>query len=178
MLRVGEQSAAGSAQAMSGDTVFVTFDPGAWPTGCVVSAVLENNAEGHSKPFALGKVVRIPVVDSFELTDEKADANYLGKLTGCDLEVIDKVGWSADAGIAVTALPAPVGGDRRKQSLQIALPWPPPSPRAPLWIWFRGDDQARGDDDSLRGPQMNADEHRWKPPARMKTTLLPEGLSI
>jgi hypothetical protein len=142
-LRVGEQNSSGSAQAMSGDSLFLTFDPGVWPAGCAVSAVLDNSSEGHSKPFALGKVVRVPQVESFELTDEKSDANYLGKLIGTDLDVIAKVGWSADAGIPVTALPAPVGGDRRKQSLQIALPWPPPSPRAPLWVWFRGDDQAR-----------------------------------
>ncbi|RDJ93330.1 hypothetical protein B4Q13_22645, partial [Lacticaseibacillus rhamnosus] len=65
------------------------------------------------------------------------------KLTGTDLEVIAKVGWGPDGGVPVTALPAPVGGDRRKQLLGIALPWPPLSPRAPLWIWFRGDDQGR-----------------------------------
>jgi hypothetical protein len=123
--------------------LFLTFDPGAWPTGSTVSVVLENNAEGQSKPYALGKVVRVPQVDSFELTDEKADANYVGKLTGTDLEVIAKVGWGPDGGIPVAGLPAPVGGDRRKQSLQIALPWPPPSPRAALWIWFRGDEQGR-----------------------------------
>jgi hypothetical protein len=142
-LRVGEQNAWGSAQSMSENTLFLTFDPGTWPTGSTVSVVLENSAEGQSKPRALGKVVRVPQVESFELTDEKADANYIGKLTGTDLEVIAKVGWGPDGGIAVAGLPAPVGGDRRKQSLQIALPWPPPSPRAALWIWFRGDEQGR-----------------------------------
>jgi hypothetical protein len=142
-LRVGEQSSSGSAQVMSENTLFLTFDPGAWPTGSKVSVVLENDSEGRSDPYALGKVVRVPKVDSFELTDEKSDANYVGKLTGTDLETIAKVGWSPDNGIPVMALPAPVGGDRRKQALQIALPWPPPSPRAPLWIWFRGDEQGR-----------------------------------
>ncbi len=142
-LRVGEQNSLGSAQVMSENTLFLTFDPGAWPTGSTVSAVLENAAEGHSKPYVLGKVVRVPQVETFELTDEKIDTNFAGKLTGTDLEVIARVGWGPEAGIPVTALPAPVGGDRRKQSLQIALPWPPPSPRAPLWIWFRGDEAGR-----------------------------------
>jgi hypothetical protein len=142
-LRVGEQNSAGSAQVMSEDTLFLTFDPGAWPAACTVSAILENRGEGHSKPYVLGKVVRVPEVDTFEITDERSDANYLGKLTGAGLEVIARVGWGPDAGIPVTALPVPVGGDRRKQSLQIALPWPPPSPRAPLWVWFRGDEQGR-----------------------------------
>jgi hypothetical protein len=143
VLRVGEQNSSGSAQAMGENTLFMTFDPGVWPTGSTVSVVLENSAEGQSKPYPMGKVVRVPQVEGFELTDEKADANYVGKLTGTDLEVIAKVGWGADSGVAVAALPAPAGGDRRKQSLRITLPWPPPSPRAPLWIWFRGDDQGR-----------------------------------
>ena len=144
VLRVGEQSSDGSAQAMSDTTLFLTFDPGSWPTGSTVSAILENSTEGRSKPFTLGRVVRVPQVDAFELTDEKADDNnYSGKLTGANLEVIAKVGWSADSGVPVVSLPAAVGGDSRKQSLQIALPWPPPSPRAPLWIWFRGDDRGR-----------------------------------
>jgi hypothetical protein len=142
-LRVGEQTSGDNAQMMSDDTLFLTFDPGAWPAGCKISAVLDNGSEGHSKPYALGRVVRLPQVDSFELTDEKADANYIGKLVGTNLEVVAKVGWGPDNGIPVTALPSPVGGDNRKQSLQIALPWPPPSPRAPLWIWFRGDEQGR-----------------------------------
>jgi hypothetical protein len=142
-LRVGEQNSWGSAQVMSEHTLFLTFDAGAWPAGSTVSAVLDNGSEGRSKPYTLGKVVRIPQVEGFELTDEKADANYVGKLTGTDLDVIAKVGWGPDAGIPVTALPAPVGGDGHKQSLSIALPWPPPSPRAPLWVWFRGDEQGR-----------------------------------
>jgi hypothetical protein len=142
-LRVGEQNSAGSAQITGDNTLFVTFDPGAWPTGATVSAVLENRDEGRSKPFVLGKVVRVPQVEGFELTDERADKNYVGKLTGTDLEVIAKVGWGPEDGIPVSGLPAPVGGDRRKQSLGIALPWPPPSPRAPLWIWLRGDEQGR-----------------------------------
>jgi len=128
---------------MGENTVFMTFDPGAWPTGATVSAILENGAEGRSRPYVLGRVVRVPQVEAFELTDEKIESNYTGSLTGTDLEVIAKVGWSADAGIPVAGLPAPVGGDRRKQSLQIALPWPPPTPRAPLWIWLRGDEQGR-----------------------------------
>jgi len=57
--------------------------------------------------------------------------------------MIAKVGWDQDNGIPVTALAMPVGGDSRKQSLQIALPWPSPTPRANLWIWFRGETAAR-----------------------------------
>jgi hypothetical protein len=143
VLRVGEQNPAGSVQSTGADALFLTFDPGMWPAGCAVSAALENRTEGRSKPYSVGKVVRVPRIDGFEMTDEKAGADYAGKLTGTDLEVIAKVGWSPDAGTDVTGLPVPLGGDSRKQSLQIALPWPPPSPKAPLWIWFRGETQGR-----------------------------------
>jgi hypothetical protein len=142
-LRTGEQNNSGSLQAVSGDNLFLTFDPGIWQAGCVISATMDDKTAGVSKPYTIGKVVRLPKVEKFELTDEKADTNYLGKLTGTDLEVIAKIGWTPDQGVAVTALPVPVGGDTRKQSLQIALPWPPPSPRAPLYLWFRGEAEAR-----------------------------------
>lgn len=142
-LRAGEQGESGSAHLTSSEALFLSFDPGTWPAGCTVTAVLENKGEGQSNPFVLAKVVRVPQVEKFELTDEKIDENYVGRLTGTDLEVIARVGWNPDSGIPVTGLPAPVGGESRKQSLQIALPWPPPSPRAPLWIWFRGDTKGR-----------------------------------
>jgi hypothetical protein len=142
-LRVGEKSDAGSVQALSKDELFLTFDPGGWQAGCMVNATLDNGGGGQSKPFPLGRVIRVPHVDAFELTEEKQAENYVGKLTGTDLENIAQVGWSSDHGIPVAGLPIPVGGDSRKQSLQIALPWPPPSPHAPLFIWFRGETDGR-----------------------------------
>jgi hypothetical protein len=143
-VRVGTQTAGASLQAIGADTLFLSFDSGRWQTGCVVSALLDNGAEGMSKPHPLGRVVRLPRVENFQLTDEKtASGDYVGKLTGSGLETIAKVGWTAEDGIVVEGLPAPVEGSDRKQSLAIELPWPPPSPHAPLYIWFRGENAGR-----------------------------------
>jgi len=143
-VRVGEQLPEASVQLMSRDTLFLSFDPGKWQTGCVLSAALDNGEEGVSKPFELGRVVRLPHVETFQLTEERTpDGDYAGKLEGTDLQAIAKVGWMADHGIPVQGLPVPVEGGNRKQSLKIALPWPPPSPHAPLYVWFRGEAAGR-----------------------------------
>ena len=142
-LRVGEKSDSGSAQALSPDELFLSFDPGGWQAGCEVNATLDNGGGGQSKPFVLGKVIRVPHVETFELTEEKSGDNFVGKLGGTDLENIAQVGWSADHGIAVAGLPTPVGGDSRKQFLRIELPWPAPSPHAALFVWFRGETTGR-----------------------------------
>lgn len=144
VIRVGEQTAGGSVQSISPDALFVSFDPGKWQTGCLMSVALDNGVEGVSKPYELGRVVRLPHVESFQLTEEKTGDNYyVGKLIGTGLEAIAKVGWTAEQGTAVESLPAPIEGAERKQSLEIALPWPPPSPHAPLHIWFRGETEGR-----------------------------------
>jgi hypothetical protein len=142
-LRVGEKSDSGSVQALSSDELFLSFDPGGWQAGCAVSAVLDNGNGGKSKSFVLGKVIRVPHVEAFELTEEKNGDNYVGKLTGTDLENIAQVGWSSEHGIPVAGLPTPLGGDSRKQSLRIELPWPAPSPHAALFVWFRGETDGR-----------------------------------
>ncbi|HZU27907.1 MAG TPA: hypothetical protein VFA04_20420 [Bryobacteraceae bacterium] len=139
-----DSNAAARMQAVQADTLFVSFDPGAFPTGCEVNVVLERGEEGRSEPFRLGRVVRIPRIESFTLTDQAAgDGQYAGTLTGEDLEMIDKTGWDADHGIAVAAMPVPIAGDARKQLLKVILPWPSPAPHAPLFIWLRGDANGR-----------------------------------
>jgi hypothetical protein len=137
-LRVGEKSDSGSVQSLSPDELFLSFDPGSWQAGCTLTAQLD-----QSKPYVLGKVIRVPHVETFELTEEKSGDNYIGKLTGTDLENIAQVGWSAAQGIPVPSLPAPIGAEGRKQALRIELPWPPPSPHAPLYVWFRGEAEGR-----------------------------------
>jgi hypothetical protein len=142
-LRAGEQNPRGNLQLLSSDSLFLSFDPGMWQAGCEVVASLENGAGGASKTFGLGRVIRLPHIDTFELSEEKSGDNYAGKLTGTDLETIAQVGWTGDHGIPVAALPTPFGGDSRKQSLPIVLPWPPPSPHAPIFIWLRGESEGR-----------------------------------
>jgi hypothetical protein len=102
---------------------------------------VESEASGKSDPAALGKVVRAPRIAAMEWTEEKMADGFVAVLTGEDLESIEKAGWDARTGVAVTALPAARSGG--KQSLKVTLPWPSPAPRSPLYVWLRGDSEGR-----------------------------------
>src|SRR5262249_18423534 len=127
----------------SADALFLSLVPGAVGTsGCTLTVAIET-ATGKSDPFALGKIVRLPRIETFALSDEKASDGFYATLRGFDLETIDKTGWDARTGIAVVELPRPIAGEGAKQSLRIAMPWPSPSPKAPLSIWLRGESEPR-----------------------------------
>ncbi|MBC8167108.1 MAG: hypothetical protein H7Y20_14720 [Bryobacteraceae bacterium] len=144
LVQAGTEKNEVKLQRVQGDTLFLSFDPGTWPGDCALVAVLHSRSSGKSEPTDLGRVVRLPAIDSFQLTDEPSGpGTYFGILTGSYLELIGKVGWTADAGTAVSGLPVPVAGEGGKQSLKIQLPWPSPSPRAPLFLWFRGEEHGR-----------------------------------
>ncbi len=130
---------------MGAGNLFLSLDPAAaGPVGCELIAVAEVSDTGRSDAFRLGRVVRLPRIDSFQLTDEKLDASvYAGILTGFDLELVEKIGWNESEGRPVRGFPAPVPGEGQKQSLKIAMPWPPPAPRAPIFVWLRGDTEGR-----------------------------------
>jgi hypothetical protein len=129
---------------MQADTLFLSLDPGIWPDGCLITAVLESGGVGASEAIDLGRVLRLPRIDSFKLTDESAgEGSYVGILTGRDLELIGKTGWDGTNGHAALGLPAPIAGEGNKQSLRIRVAWPSPSPRSPLFIWFRGEQEGR-----------------------------------
>jgi hypothetical protein len=98
---------------------------------------------GKSDPFTLGKVVRLPRIESFALTDEKSPDGFYGLLKGFDLDTIDKTGWASATGLSVADLPRPVTGEGARQTLRIAMPWPSPSPKAPLFVWLRGETDGR-----------------------------------
>ena len=86
-------------------------------------------------------VIRLPSIESFKLTDEAAgEGEYFGVLTGADLELIGQVGWNAESGKPIEGLPVPIVGEGAKQSLKVRLSWPSPTPHAPLFVWFRGED--------------------------------------
>ena len=57
--------------------------------------------------------------------------------------MIEKTGWDPDTGYAVQSIPTPVPGSRQEQTLKIEMPWPPPSPHAPIYIWLRGENTGR-----------------------------------
>jgi hypothetical protein len=131
-------------QVIQTNSLFVSLDPGAWPAGCALTAVLHHRQNGSSDPFQLGRVLRLPSIESFKLTDEAAgEGEYFGILTGRDLELIGQVGWNAESGKPVVGLPVPIVGEGAKQSLKVRLSWPSPTPHSPLFVWFRGEDAGR-----------------------------------
>lgn len=143
-VQAGAESDGVKLQMIQANTLFVSLDPGAWPAGCALMATVHNKKSGASDPFELGRVVRLPAIDSFKLTDEFAgEGDYYGVLTGRDLELIGQVGWNAGSGKPVVGLPVPIVGEGAKQSLKVRLPWPSPAPHSPLFVWFRGEDQGR-----------------------------------
>jgi hypothetical protein len=92
----------------------------------------------------LGRVIRMPRIEKFALSDEKLTlALYAGTLTGQDLQMIEKTGWDTKTGFAVQGIPTPVPGAPQQQTLKVALPWPPPSPHAPIYVWLRGESAGR-----------------------------------
>ena len=125
--------------------LFLSFDPATvGQAGCVVTASLVTANAGESLPVKLGVIVRLPKIESFQLTGENADGNsFYGDLKGQGLEGIEKVGWDANSGNPVTAIPAPLAGGGSEQVLRVAVPWPAPSLHASLYIWLRGEETGR-----------------------------------
>lgn len=143
-LRAGESHSDARLQSTDPASLYLTFDPGRiGQSGCdVVARVRTPN--GESSPVSLGRVVRFPRIEALSLTDEPmGESQFMGSILGEDLEAIARVGWKAEEGVPVTAVPRPREGDSRKQQLRVALPWPAPSPRAPLFIWLHGEDLGR-----------------------------------
>ncbi len=125
--------------------LFLSFDPATvGQAGCAVMASLQTAHSGDSLPVKLGVIVRLPKVESFQLTGDKAEGSaFYGALKGQDLEGIEKVGWDANTGMPVDAIPAPVAGGGSEQVLKVAVPWPAPAPHAPLYIWLHGEQTGR-----------------------------------
>ncbi len=143
-LHVGEKQASAQLVATGGDAWFLSLDPGAvGQSGCTLTAAMETEELGKSDPFTLGKVVRLPHIDSFAMTDEKSPDGFYGVLKGFDLDTIEKTGWDNRAGVAAPELPRPAAGEGSKQTLRIAMPWPSPTPKAPLYVWLRGESEGR-----------------------------------
>lgn len=143
-LRMGEHSSSASLQLLGADQVFLSFDTSRWPAGCTIQARIDNGPDGLSEPCRLGRLVRFPHVDSFQVISSEMDAGvYSAELVGTDLQNIEKIGWDADNGTPVTDLPSPIPGAGMKQSLKVKLTAMEPAPHAPLYLWLRGDQHGR-----------------------------------
>lgn len=144
-LRVGQPAGAGELDAGGDGLFYLSIAPGriAAP-GCELQMIALDPASGDSAPYDLGRIVELPRIARFTLTNRSVGPNlYAGELTGQDLQLIAKTGWSAAAGVAVTSIPLRHGGTSPVETLEIAMPWPPPAPHAPLYIWLRGERQGR-----------------------------------
>jgi hypothetical protein len=144
-LRPGEREGSAELDFAGEGTLYLSLDPGfVGQSGCQLLAQATVEDTGASDPHLLGRVIRLPHIEKFLLTDEKDSGHlYLGSLTGQDLQTIEKTGWDAKTGYPVQGFPTPVAGDPQEQSLQIEMPWPPPMPRAPLYVWLRGESEGR-----------------------------------
>ncbi len=125
--------------------LFVPVDPGriGYP-GCQLTASVAVEGLGTSDPHPLGRVIRIPQLEEFTLTNEKVgEGEYAGILKGRNLDIVEKVGWDAHNGVPVDSIPTPVPGDATEQTLKVALPWPAPAPHAPVYVWLRSEKEGR-----------------------------------
>jgi len=144
-LHPGERNGSAQLDFAGEGVLYLSLDPGSvGQSGCqlVATAMLEET--GASDPYTLGRVIRLPHIERFLLTEEKEGGHlYIGSLTGQELQTIEKTGWDGKTGYPVQGIPTPVAGDPQEQTLKIELPWPPPSPRAPLYVWLRSETEGR-----------------------------------
>ncbi|HEX5482279.1 MAG TPA: hypothetical protein VFZ08_06605 [Terriglobia bacterium] len=144
-LMPGDRKGSAQLDAAGAGLLFLSLDPGmVGQSGCELIADVTTEDAGTSNPYPLGKVVRLPQIDKFSLSNERAGQSlYAGVLTGQDLQMIEKTGWNPKAGYPVQGIPTPVPGSGMQQTLNIELPWPPPAPEAPVYVWLRGEDHGR-----------------------------------
>jgi len=56
-------------------------------SGCQLAATITTDSAGSSDPTVLGRLIRLPRMEKFALTDEKLSPTlYAGNLTGIDLQ--------------------------------------------------------------------------------------------
>ena len=145
ILHPGERNGTAQLDFAGEGVLFLSADPGAvGQSGCQLIATLTVDETGSSDSYTLGRVVRLPHIEQFALGNEKlADNVYSGTLTGQELQTIEKTGWDSKNGVPVQGIPTPVPGTPQDQTLKIGMPWPPPSPRAPIYVWLRGEKEGR-----------------------------------
>ena len=144
LLKAGNTSAASlRLSLLSATEWFITADPKLLGiAGCKLEATAIDETAGRSPAVELGSLVNLPDVEKFELTEERVGIGlYAGTLWGTELESIEKTGWEERQPVPVTLLPTPEASG--KQSVKVALPWPAPSPHAPLLVWLRGEEKPR-----------------------------------
>jgi hypothetical protein len=142
-VRVGETTNTASLQRLSQDQLFLSFDTSTWPAGCSIQAAIDNGSGGTSEHFSLGKIIRVPQIDDFKLTQEQAaPGTHVAVLTGRNLEMIERLGWDQTNGAEISGLPVPIPGQGQKQYLRVSLP-NPSDPQSTIYVWLRGEKTGR-----------------------------------
>lgn len=142
-LALGQRTEHWNIEQLSPDQLFLAYDTSGLPAGCTLQAVVDNGRGGKSKPFKLAEILPVPQVDSFAVTaDPPVNGARQYRLAGTNLELLAKLGWDASNAVTVSELPAPLPGPGLKQSIEVNLP-DPPDPSGNLYVWLRGDKQAR-----------------------------------
>ncbi len=155
-LSAGQHQGMSSFDFTGNNTLFLSIDPGDLKVpNCSLTVRVSDRSRGFSNSYSLGKVTRLPKIERFvmkrERLDDRVDCNlenrntplYEGILTGEHLYQIARVGWNEREGCSVVsnATPSPAGS--QEQTLRIPVPWPPPEPHAPLFIWLHGEEIGR-----------------------------------
>jgi len=146
VLHPGDRSTSAQLDFAGEDGLFLSVDPGVvGQSGCQLAATITTESAGSSDPTVLGRIIRLPRIEKFALTEEKLSSTlYAGNLTGVDLQIIEKTGWDPRTGFPAQGIPTAVpGSNPQEQTLKVELPWPPPSPHAPIYVWLRGEATGR-----------------------------------
>jgi hypothetical protein len=143
-IRPGEQAGNARLRTLGKGELFLSFEPAAvGQPPCELGARIETS-DGLSDSFVVGRLVRLPRIEKFSLTPELvAESTYSGWIEGEELEAIEMTGWHEAKGVPVAGPPLPVANSGSRQRLKIAMPWPPPAPQAPLYVWLRGEPAGR-----------------------------------
>ena len=165
-LQVGAQNANSSLQKISADQLFLSFDTSSFPAGCALTASLDNGRAGHSPPFTIARLIRLPRILSIKpvvaaILTAPATANGSAaapapngartfEITGNDLEMIGQMSWDQNKGVDVSGLPAAIPGQGQRQSLLVNLPEASAN-GAPLYVWLRGETVSRATTVTLPG---------------------------
>lgn len=145
ILHPGDRTSDAELDESGEGNLFLSMDPGVvGDSGCDLTAIVKVAGTGSSVPYALGHVVRLPRIDKFTLSEQKMSGRlYRGTLTGQNLQLVIMTGWNTSHGFPVEGIPTPVEGSPGEQTLEIELPWPPPMPHAPVYVWLLGEDHGR-----------------------------------
>jgi hypothetical protein len=148
-LHIGSKDAMSSLQRLSPDQLFVSYDTSGFPAGCTLQAWLDNGRAGHSQPFTVAHLIRLPKIVSLAPVVSAAPTEnaapvglHAYEITGDNLEMIGQLGWDQNIGVDVSALPSAIPGKGQLQALVVNLP-DPPIASAFLYVWLRGETSSR-----------------------------------